>query len=563
MTGPAGRERALEELRRGTFDLLVIGAGIVGSRVAYEASAAGLRVALVDSGDIGGATSSSSSKLIHGGLRYLATGDFSLVRRSQQERRILAARVAPRLVRPLPVLLVVAPGQRAARSRLALALSLYAAVTGFRSPRPGFASRKDAATLVSGLDPGSLAAVGLVPEAQTHDARLTLETAKGAAAHGAVVANYVRVCALEQARGRIVGAVLEDALGTGAFALRCRAAVNAAGPWVDAIRLLEAPQSPPITRLSKGVQVLLPLVGRWRAGVALFDESRTAFVAPWQGMLLVGATDTPYCGDASAAVATPADVAALLDPFAALLSGAALSPSRVRYAFVGLRVLPRGTGDTALAPRRHAISVGPAGLISIAGGKLTTHRLVASDALRRLPRELRPTRSGPTDEPLAGAPARTVAADLRRRLDPEVVNHLVYLYGAEAGRLLSYERVAAHALERIHPNGPDIWAQAYFAFDHEWAVTVEDVVARRTTVAVRGLGREDAAVPRQPPAGLLASDQRPVIGDALLEEPRRLFETTVEFLRVRASSLPLLLHRPPGDGGYHVTRGECRRARRR
>jgi glycerol-3-phosphate dehydrogenase len=181
------REHPVEELSRGVFDLLVIGGGIVGARVAFDAARAGLRVALVDAGDFGGATSGASARLVHGGLRYLGTGDFRLVRMASRERNVLASLVAPHLVGPLPFVLCAAEGRR---SRCAAGLLVYAALDGFRSPLPRFVTPEEASVLVPSLCVGESASHAVYYEAGTNDSRLALATVTAAARCGAVVANY-------------------------------------------------------------------------------------------------------------------------------------------------------------------------------------------------------------------------------------------------------------------------------------------------------------------------------------------------------------------------------------
>ena len=193
------RERTLEELGRGVFDVLVIGGGIVGSRVAFDAARLGLRVALVDAGDFGGATSGASARLVHGGLRYLGTGDFRLVRTALRERDVLASRVAPHLVRPLPFVLSAAGGRRQ-RSRCAAGVFVYAALDGFRSPLPRFVTPEEAAFLVPPLSVGDTASHAVYYEARTNDSRLALATVTAAARSGAVVANYLRATDLDWGR---------------------------------------------------------------------------------------------------------------------------------------------------------------------------------------------------------------------------------------------------------------------------------------------------------------------------------------------------------------------------
>jgi glycerol-3-phosphate dehydrogenase len=305
------------------------------------------------------------------------------------------------------------------------------------------------------------------------------------------VLNYVRATALERTHERIAAALLEDVRTGARLTLRCNAVVCAAGPWLDSIRRLEDPHATPLTRLSKGVHVFLPLEGDWHGGVALFDDSRSAVAIPWQGVLMLGATDTPFEGDPADAVPDSADVETLLTSFRGVLSPEQLRSDRVVHAIAGLRVLPSGNGSTAEASRRHVITVGPGGMISIAGGKLTTHRSIALDALRRLPAALRPRRLSPSDEALPSARAREAAAvALQSRVDPEIAAHLLHLYGADAIHLLAYADSEPSALDPIHPDGPDVWGQAFFAVDEEWALTVEDIASRRTTLTVRGLAGE-------------------------------------------------------------------------
>jgi len=487
------RQALLERLRVQRFDLLVIGAGIVGCRVAYEAAREGLSVALVDAGDYGGCTSSATSKLLHGGLRYLSTGDVGLVHQLQSERRAIATRIAPHLVEPLPLVLAVVGRSPARTAKLAMALPLYAALSGFRRPLPRRVSVEDAAGLIASLRRDSVTACGVVTEVLTHDARLTLATARGAARAGAVTANYARVIELEREfrLGRITSAIVEDVPSGERLRVRFRAVVNAAGPWVDVVRALERTGAGPLVRLSLGVHVVVPLIGEWRSGLALFDDASTTIAIPWQGMLLIGATDTPYEEAPPPRVADQGDVRQLLGRFADVLPQEHLLPSRVVHAFVGLRALPLGGVATARASRRHVVAVGSGGMVSIAGGKLTTHRLIAMDALRNLPAEVRPRRTRPRTEPLGRTCPSTAEPLLRARLDPDVAMHLIRLYGEDAPCVAAYGDRAPGALDRVDPRGPDIWAQVDFARDEESALTVDDVVARRTTLAVRGLASGD------------------------------------------------------------------------
>jgi glycerol-3-phosphate dehydrogenase len=498
------RSRSLDELASTTWDLLVVGAGIVGSRVAYEAALAGLRVALVDAGDFGGATSSASSKFVHGGLRYMSSWQLRLVRSSQREREALC-RIAPHLVSRRPLVLAEHAGYPL--PVYAAGLALYKGVSGTGTPWPRIVSARRGVELAPFLRTGGLKTCTLLPEAQTNDARLTLATVRAAVAAGACAANYVRALELEQSGGRVEGALLESADDGARVSVRARTVVNATGPWVDEVRALEDPARAPLVRLSKGTHLVLSLDDEWETGVASSrDGRRTRFAVPYHGMLLLGVTDTSHDGAPGDVAPTSGDVDELLEDASHFVAPELLGADRVRHAFAGLRVLPLSEGDTCDLPREHLISTGSAGMISVAGGKLTTHRLIAIDVLRRLPPELRPRRLHPNDEPLPGGSEVSPDGPLAE-LDRDVANHLVGLYGSDATALLAYGDAE---LERIDPAGPDVWAQVSFAVEHEWALSTDDVVQRRTTLALRGLdtpatrARIAARLARRPQARELA-----------------------------------------------------------
>ena len=290
--------------------------------------------------------------------------------------------------------------------------------------------------------------------------------------------------AIERVRSVSAVTVVDGVTGE-QLTVRSRAVVNASGPWVDRIRLLEDPRARPLTRLSKGVHAVLPQPDGWHAGLALFDASRSAFAVPWQGMLLLGATDTPVENEPDHAVPTDEEVETLLAWFRGVLPD--LRADRVVSSFAGFRVLAPGRSGTARASRRHVIDLGPGGTVSIAGGKLTNHRAIALDALANLPREVRPSRLRLSADPLPGALPAGAGNALSRRVDARTASHLLALYGGEAVCVLAFADTKPNALEPIHRDGPDIWAQAHFAVDEELAVKPEDIAARRTTLGLRGL----------------------------------------------------------------------------
>jgi glycerol-3-phosphate dehydrogenase len=477
------RERTLEELGSGVFDLLVIGGGIVGARVAFDAARAGLRVALVDAGDFGGATSGASARLVHGGLRYLGTGDFRLVRTALRERNILASRVAPHLVRPLPFVLTAAGGRRQI-SRCAAGLLAYTALDGFRRPLPRFVTPEEATLLVPSLCVGGPASHAVYHEASTNDSRLTLATVTAAARSGAVVATYLQAVDLDLAPGKISRVVLQGR--DGGITVRCRSVVNATGPWLDLIRKMEDSGCEPIARLSKGIHVVLRPDEQWRAAVAVsLDDIQHIYAVPCEDMILLGTTEQEYCGDPASVAAEPEDVSYLLEGAKQFLRPEMLRVEHVVSAYAGLRVLPMEEGATLHARRDHLSSVGPGGMVSVAGGKLTTHRRIALDALRHLPDRVRPRRLSLSDAPLPGA-STVRGVGLHSHLDDATADHLLHLYGSETSKLFGYCEENDNALEKITPGAPDLWAQVYHAIREEWASTAGDIIYRRTTLGLRG-----------------------------------------------------------------------------
>jgi len=490
--GLSTREAATDELARRAFDLLVIGGGIVGAGIAAEAARAGLAVALVDLRDFGAGTSSVSSKLIHGGLRYLRLGDIRLVREAHHERRLLMQVVAPHLVRRLPFLLPLYRNGPYGRLTIQTGLVLYSALARARLNRllPPERAREH----IPSLRLDGLRSCGLYADAATHDGRLCLANVRAAAKAGATVLNYAEVRELRTVGGRVAGAeVLVD--GT-EVAVSARMVVNATGPWVDELRLLEDPSATPSVRLSKGAHVLLRLDEPWAAALTIpHDKVRVSFAVPWQDMLLLGTTDTLFEGGPEEVQASEDDVAQILGEAAIGIEADLLRPEAICSTFAGLRVLPMGDGATTGARRETVFLRGPAGMLSVAGGKLTTYRRIAHAALSILRAELGLRRLDRRPVPLPGAAHSNEAA---RRLaggwpdlEPAVCAHLVHLYGSLADEVLAPAVADPDLLHPIHPEGPDLAAQALYARDVEWACRPEDVLRRRTTLALRGLAGED------------------------------------------------------------------------
>ena len=482
----------LERLQDGTFDVLVIGGGATGAATAWAAAATGARVALVDRGDAAGATSSASSKLVHGGLRYLRLGDVRLVREAHRERRWNARIVAPHLVRPLSFVLPVRPDSLYRESELRLGVFLYGALSGFRDGRAGKLPPDEARRVAPGLRVDSGTSFVAYHDHQTDDARLVLAALRTAEALGAVWLNYTDVLALRLESGRIAGAEVRDRIGGGELSIRARVVVNATGPWLDTLRSLEHPAAGTSVRLSKGAHLVLETDQHWSAAVTSpLPEGRVSFAIPWHGMLLLGTTDEAFEGDPSTVTATAADEAQILAEAATSLDDDVIRPGRVRASFAGLRVLPLGKSGTASSKRETVVTVGPRGMVSVAGGKLTTWRRIGVEVAARALDSIGLPAPNRGPSPVVGAadPAQ-VAADLglaHPQLPDGAPAHLAGLYGALAHEVLEPARRNASLYAPVVAGAPDLLAQVLYAVEYELAHTADDVLRRRTTIALRGL----------------------------------------------------------------------------
>jgi glycerol-3-phosphate dehydrogenase len=472
------RERALNELGERSFDLLVIGGGIVGAGVAAAAAAHGLAVALVDRGDFGGGTSSASSKLVHGGLRYLRLGDVGLVREAHKERRVLMRVVAPHLVHRLPFLFPLYEGGPYRPWFVQGGILLYSTLA--RARLHGLVNVERARRIVPELRTAGLRSCALYADARTNDARLTLANVRAAASAGATVLNYAEVVALRGSEGAEVEAV------GGSVTVRARSIVNASGPWVDHVRRLEDPQAQRSVRLSKGVHVVVDAGEPWSCALTIpHDKVRVTFAVPWHGMLVLGTTDRLHDGGPDEVTCDEQDIEEVLREASVALDADLVRRERVRAAFAGLRVLPVGEGETTGARRETVYSRGRNGMLSVAGGKLTTYRRIALAVLAHLCADLGLHRVDPRPRPLPGAEG---LEQVRFPVDlsPATRSHLLDLYGSTASEVLAPAADDPSLLEPLRPDGPDLVAQAHYARTHEWAVRADDVLRRRTTAWLRG-----------------------------------------------------------------------------
>jgi glycerol-3-phosphate dehydrogenase len=477
------RGTQIERLRSRRFDLLVVGGGIIGAGVAELAARHGLAVALLETEDFAAGTSSASSKLVHGGLRYLRMGKFSLVREALDEVRLLSEIVAPHLVRRLAFVLPVYRRGPYGRIPIRGALWSYAGLTGAISERGRMVAPSTAAQLVPPLRREGLRAAGVYRDAQTDDARLTLANVRGAAESGAVVLNGAELVGLDRgpvAAVRIDGDELE---------VRARAVVNATGAWIDDVRRLEDPRTGTSVTLSKGSHLVVDREDEWRAALTVPVEARrVVFAIPWGGKLLLGTTDEPFGGSPRAVQPSEAEERQIVEDLGVALDVAA---DDVLARFAGVRVLPANAVDTIRAPRETQLSRGRLGMLSVAGGKLTTYRRIALAVLHALRADLELHRIDRRPRPLPGAADPEVAADALRRRHPELpeplATRLAHTYGTTAEHVLT-----AGSLEPLTSEVEETVAEVVYAREQEWARTADDVLRRRTTLALTG--RDSASV---------------------------------------------------------------------
>ncbi|MBY8880490.1 glycerol-3-phosphate dehydrogenase/oxidase [Actinacidiphila acidipaludis] len=499
-----GRAETRDLLGRATYDLLVVGGGILGITTAWHAAQSGLRVAMVEAGDFAGATSSASSKLLHGGLRYLQTGAVKLVAENHLERRAVSRDVAPHLAAPLTFYLPVYKGGPHGATKLGAGVFAYSALSAFRDGVGHVITPAKAARDVPELRTDNLRAVAVYEDGQMNDARMAVMTVRAAVDAGATVLNHAEVTGLRFTGGRVTGADLRDRTDGTEFGVNARLVLNATGPWVDHLRRMEDPTAAPSIRLSKGAHLVLRRTAPWRAALATpIDKYRITFALPWEDMLLLGTTDEAYEGDPADVAVTESDIAQILDEASLSVRDAQLSRDLMTYAFAGLRVLPGGPGDTAKAKRETVVTEGRGGMLSVAGGKWTTFRHIGRTVMNKLAElpghplaeDMEPMSQLPRHAPLPGfaspdavthrllvdgvAPGPRMAADTAR--------HLATHYGSLAFDIARLANEDPSLAERIHPDAPEIWAQVVYARDHEWAYDADDVLRRRTTLTVRGL----------------------------------------------------------------------------
>jgi glycerol-3-phosphate dehydrogenase len=479
-------KRDVDTVANTGFDLLVVGGGVYGAWTAYIAALSGVKTALIDRGDWACGTSSASSKLIHGGLRYLEQFRLGLVRSSLDERRVLTG-AAPHRVKPLRFVLPVYRGDRVGRYRMRAGLGLYDFVSGSGQPvaRHRYLSPRKARRRFPGLGPYGLKGAFSYGDCVTDDARFTLELVDGAAGAGAAVANYVEAEKIVFESGAVAGVSAVDRTTGRRMDIRARVVVNAAGPWAAGAMGEDA--APGSVRLVKGVHLVMPGLESEHA-LLFFSRSdrRVIFVIPWYGRTLLGTTDTAITGDPSAARVDAGDVDYLLGEVNRVLPGAGWDRSAIVGGFAGVRALSEVAGrESESLSREWSLESPRPGILASVGGKFTTARTDATRVVSRVLGELglaagrvADTRSLPFPWCPTGRPLDKTG------LDPDIESSLTARYGARAGKVVARIRSRRELGERIVAGLPFIMAEIVHAADTEGAVKLEDILRRRIPLLV-------------------------------------------------------------------------------
>jgi glycerol-3-phosphate dehydrogenase len=503
--GPLEREAALARMAEQVFDVVIVGGGVTGAGTALDAATRGLSVALVEATDFAAGTSSRSSKLIHGGLRYLEQLNFTLVREALKERGLLLTRLAPHLVRPVSFLY---PLQHRYWERfyVGAGVLLYDTMGGARAlPRHRHLSRRAALRLAPALRPDALVGAVRYYDGQVDDARHTLITARTAARYGAVLATSARATGFLRDGDRVTGVRVRDLESGSDLEVRGRQVVSATGVWTDELAA-QVGGGQYRVRMSKGIHFTVP-ADRIRSGTGLIlrTEKSVLFVIPWGRHWIVGTTDTDWELDRAEPAATQADVDYLLDHVNRVLADP-LGPDDLESVYVGLRpLLAAGSASTARLSREHAVFRPAPGLVAVAGGKYTTYRVMAKDTVDEAAKGLQAETGKPVpasvtaETPLLGADGYRAAWNRRTRvaarsgLDLAQVEHLLHRHGSAVDEVLSLVAERPELAEPLPGAEEYLAAEAVYAASHEGALHLDDVLVRRTRIAIEAPDRGLAA----------------------------------------------------------------------
>jgi glycerol-3-phosphate dehydrogenase len=509
---PGARAEAWRRLARDRFDVLVVGGGITGSGVALDAASRGLATALVEARDIASGTSSRSSKLIHGGLRYLEQLDFPLVREALRERELMLTRLAPHLVHPVAFLYPLTH-RVWERPYVGAGMTLYDTLGGARSmPRHRHLTRSAALRMCPALRSDALVGAVQYYDAQTDDARHTLSVARTAAHYGATVRTSTEVVRLVRDAGRVVGADVRDVENGHTAVIRAAVVIVCAGVWTDQVEALAGTRGRFDVRASKGVHLVVP---RDRiaseVGLILRTEASVLFVIPWGNHWIVGTTDSDWTLDLAHPAASTADIDYLLAHVNRVLAKP-LTRGDIEGVYAGLRPLLAGESEaTSRLSREHAVGRSLPGLVTVAGGKYTTYRVMATEAVTIAAQDLnRGVPGSVTDRlPLLGADG--YAALLNQvgelaetyRLPTWRIRGLLGRYGSLLPEVLDAAAADATLLEPLPGADEYLRAEVRYGATHEGALHLDDLLTRRTRVSIEFPHR---GVDSAPPTAELVAD---------------------------------------------------------
>jgi len=499
---PDQHRAALEALSTEKFDVLVIGGGVTGVGAALDAAARGLRVALVEAHDLASGTSSRSSKLIHGGLRYLEQYDFRLVREALQERESMVTSLAPHLVKPVAFLYPLHEKLKD-RTYVGAGLALYDVLRGFQRALPWHKhlSQKNIAQIAPSLRQDIVTGAIKYFDAQVDDARYTMMVARTAARHGAVIATGVECELLIREGEQITGAVVRNLENDQLIEVKTGVIVMCAGVWSDDLHTKFGLKPGYEVRMSKGAHIVLPgSAVDSEAGIILKTPVSVLFVIPWEDKWIVGTTDTEYTGDRNEPLTNREDVDYILTQANRILDPV-LRLEDIIGVYAGLRPLVSKKADalTTKLSREHTVDRPAPGFVSIAGGKYTTYRIMAEDVIDLAAKELKEAVSDSiTDKlPIVGADGYTALVKQVTLISSETglaesqVLHLLNRYGSLMSEILDLIVEDSSLADPLANDLPYLRAEIHYAASHEGARSVDDVVSRRTRISFES--RENTA----------------------------------------------------------------------
>jgi glycerol-3-phosphate dehydrogenase len=526
--GPAQRASAWAELAAGDFEVLVVGGGVTGAGVALDAATRGLRTALVEARDFASGTSSRSSKLFHGGLRYLEQFDFGLVREALHERDLSVNRIAPHLVKPVPFLYPLTH-RVWERPYVTAGLALYdglARLGSLAEPMPAqkHLTRTGARQLFPALRPDALVGAVRYYDAQADDARHTLTVVRTAAHYGATVLNSAEVVGFTKAGGRVVGARVRDVETGAAVDVRSEVVVNATGVWTDDLQTLLGGRGRFHVRASKGVHIVVPRDRiNGEAGLILRTEKSVLFVIPWGAHWIIGTTDTEWTLDKAHPAASRADIDYILEHVNAVLN-VPLTHEDITGVYAGLRPLLAGEDEeTSQLSREHAVARPMPGVIAVAGGKYTTYRPMAADAVDAVAEDV--TRRVPSsvteNVPLVGAEGYAAMVNQLESLAQRWgiprfrAEHLLNRFGSLASDVVAMAGGDPDLLQPVPGAEGYLMVEMVWSAGHEAALHLDDLLARRTRISIETVHRgvESAEPVARAVAGVLGWDEDRIVNE--------------------------------------------------